>query len=464
MAGQYWRRIKLVACLVAGCCLLAGSALALELGGVELSLHSTTKYQYQWSDKPANFMLNQDDSDQDLFETLNADARWAEHNLSFSSMMTYSKDLDGTRQGSIFQDYIDTRDHRDIFECYFAYLEKSGLFDDKLTIRAGRQYAYGAETIQFDGLWTHLDIPQFWNMEIEGFGGRAVTHYSHLGPKGIGGANLRIHPFSGLTAELNTVIFEETSWEGAVYWQPAENWNLRSRIAFINDHTRNIDLSLTTTIPATETTFDFSFFRRYAISSEADFLFDFTYTLDEALSDKAHNLYLMQEEGYLEFDARISQPIKWVDGLTLFVRYTNHSLADQDDENLYNSNFQRLSFGFDLDEGITWEGFHLSAGYSRWWEDRDIFYEEESSSWSVDVTQKFLSRFEVSAGYYHKTEDINSLTENEATTSWHSAISYKICNHSSIELEYEYDQSDYYEDELGVDHINSLTVSLDLDF
>ena len=71
MAGQYWRRIKLVACLVAGCCLLAGSALALELGGVELSLHSTTKYQYQWSDKPADFMLNQDDSDQDLFETLN---------------------------------------------------------------------------------------------------------------------------------------------------------------------------------------------------------------------------------------------------------------------------------------------------------------------------------------------------------------------------------------------------------
>jgi hypothetical protein len=80
------------------------------------------------------------------------------------------------------------------------------------------------------------------------------------------------------------------------------------------------------------------------------------------------------------------------------------------------------------------------------------------------VTQKFLSRFEISAGYYHKTEDVNSMTENEATTSWHSAISYKICNHSSIELEYEYDQSDYYEDELGVDHINSLTVSLDLDF
>ncbi len=379
-------------------------------------------------------------------------------------MATYTKDTDGTREGSIYQDYIDTRGNRQDFECYFAYLEKGGLLDDKLTLRAGRQYAYGAETIQFDGLWSHLDIPQWWNLEIEGFGGRAVTHDSYVGTRGIGGVNLRLHPFTGLTAELNTVIFEETSWEGALFWQPAENWNLRGRAAFINGHTRNLDAGLSTTIAATGTTFDFSFYRRYAISSQADFLFDFTYTLDEALSDKAHNFYLMQEQGYLEFDFRVSQPIKWVKGLTIYGRYTNHSLSDSDKEDLYNCDFQRVSCGFDLDEGITWEGFHLDAGYSRWWEDRDTFYEEESASWYVDASQKFLSRFKVAAGYYHKTEDVNSLTENEATTSWHGNISYKLCDYSSLELEYEYDQSDYYEDELGVDHINSLTVSLDIDF
>ncbi len=464
MAGQYWQRIKLMTCLIAGCCLLAGSAFAWEAGGAEISLHSTTRYRYQWSDKPADSMLNQDDSDQDLFETLNADVRWAEQGLTFSSMATYSKDIDGTREGSIYQDYIDSRDNRQKFECYFAYLEKSGLLDDNLTLRVGRQYAYGAETVQFDGLWSHLDIPQWWNMEIEGFCGRAVTHYSYIDTRGIGGASLRIHPFTGFTAELNTAIFEETSWDGAIYWRPSENWNLRSRVAFINGHTRNIDTTLSTTIPATETTIDLSFFRRYAISSEADFLFDFTYTLDEAQSDKAYNFYLMQEQGYLEFDLRLSQPIKWIRGLTIFGRYTNHSLSEGDKEDLYSCDFQRVSCGFDLDEGITWEGFHLSAGYSYWWEDRDIFYEENSASWYIDIAQKFLKRFKATAGYYHKNEDVNSLTENEATTSWHGSLSYQLCSHSSLELEYEYDESDYYENELGVDHINALTVSLDIDF
>ncbi len=465
MAELQWRRLQLVAGLILVCCLMATSGWALELGGADLSLHSTTEYRLQWSDQPADFMVNDDNDDQDFFETLNIDANWEDLGLTFTTMLSYAKDLDGTREGSIFQDYTDSRgDHRQDFECYYAYLEKSGLFSDSLTLRAGRQYAYGAENIHFDGLWARYDVPEWLGLEAEGFGGLVVQHYSDLGPSGIGGFNLRIHPLDNLAIDLNAVFFEETSWDTVIYWQASDYFKFRTDVAFINDHTRFIDSSLTTTIPATGTVIDFSVYRRYAISSDADYLFDFSYTLDEALSSQMNRLYLMKEKGYIEFDCHLSQPIQIIDGLTIFGRYTNRSLSEGDKENLYNCDFQRVTAGFDLFEGITWEGFRLSAGFSRWWEDRDKFYEGESTSYYVDLHQELFERLDLEAGYYHKNEDVNSLIENEAATSYRTAVGYKICDHSKINVAYEYTQDDFYEDELGVDHINSLTVSLDLDF
>ena len=54
--------------------------------------------------------------------------------------------------------------------------------------------------------------------------------------------------------------------------------------------------------------------------------------------------------------------------------------------------------------------------------------------------------------------------ENEASTRYRAAVAYRLCDHSRVELSYEYTQDDFYENELGVDHINSLTISLDLNY
>ncbi len=465
MAGLQWRRLKFVAGIVIGCCLLATSGWALELGGADISVRSTSEYRLQWSDGPSSQMAVDEDRDQDFFETLAIDANWQELGLTFSSMASYAKDLDGTRKGSIFQDYTDSRgSHRQDFECYYAYLEKTGLFTDNLTVRAGRQYAYGAETVQFDGLWARYDVPQWLGLEVEAFGGLITQHYSDLGQDGIGGANLRIRPLPGLAIDLNAVFFDETSWETSMYWQPSDLWKFRSRVAFINSHTRFFDAGLETTIAATGTVLDFSIYRRYAISSNADFLFDFTYTLDEALSSRMNRLYLMKEQGYYEFDFHISQPIPLLKGLTVFGRYTNRNLSSSEDENLYNTDFQRVTGGFDLDECFGWHGFHCSAGVSHWWEDRDRYYEGKSTSCFFDIEQELFEKFELAAGYYYKNEDVNSMLDSEASNSYRASIAYQICDHSHIELAYEYANDDFYEDELGVDHINSLTITLDLNF
>jgi len=62
MAGLQWRRLKIVVGLIIGCCLLAPPVSALELGSVDVALHSTTEYRLQWSDKPADYMLNDQDN------------------------------------------------------------------------------------------------------------------------------------------------------------------------------------------------------------------------------------------------------------------------------------------------------------------------------------------------------------------------------------------------------------------
>lgn len=463
MAGFRWRPPAVIAVLLA-VCLTTIPVWGLELGAAEVSLRSSNEYRLQWSNRPDSKFIVDEDQDQDFFAILSTDIKWREKGLLFAAMAAYDKDLDGTREGSIFQDYTDSRgSHRQDFECYYAYLEKTDLFTPGLTVKAGRQYAYGAETIHFDGLYAAYDKPAWLGLTLEAFGGLAVQHYSDPGQDGIGGANLSIRPLPGLVFDLGAVVYEETSWEGAVFWQPSDSWKLRSRVAFINDHTRFIDCGLETVIPVTGTVLDFNFYRRYAVASEADFLFDFHYTVEEALSSEINRLYLMQEKGYLEFDLRLSQPLPFLAGTTVFARYTNRSLAHGDKEDLYNTDFQRVSAGFDLHDAL-WHGFHLGAGISYWWEDRDIFYEGESTSWYADASQELFERLKLSAGFYHKNEDVNSLIENEASTSWRLACAYKLCAYSDIELAYEYNQDDYYEEELGVDHFNEVSLRLNFEF
>ncbi len=456
----------MVAWLAISLCLVAlTTGWAMELGDLDLSLRSTTRYRVQWSDDPTDGMAADDSHDQDLNQLLAGDLNWAESGMTVSVMGRYLKDLDGTSSGSIFQDYTDSRgDHRQDFEIYYAYVEKKDFLTPGLDVRAGRQYAYSAETVHYDGLQLRFALPDWYGFEAEVFGGRLVQHYSDITRDSVGGYNLSLHPLSNLSFYLDGVFSEETSTEGSVFWWPTENIRTRGRLAFINDHTRFFDVSAQVQCPVTGTVIDASLYRRYKIAADSEFLFDYTYSLDEALSDELTSLYLLREQGYLEYDFKVSQPLPGLPGLTVYARYTKRDLAHDNDENLYNTNFDRYTIGCTMDEWLNLKGFHLDAGYSYWKEDRDVWYEEESTSYFADFRQELLERFEVGAGFYHKTEDVNSLIENEASTRYQASLKYRFMDHAWVKLLYQYDEDDFYKDELGVDHINALTMSLHLEY
>ncbi len=318
--------------------------------------------------------------------------------------------------------------------------------------------------VHFDGLYADYQRPEWAGFEAEIFGGRIVQHYSDLGQNSVGGANLGLHPLDSLAVYLYGVFYEENSWEASTIWQPCSYFQGRGNLAFINSHTRYIDINGETTIAQTGTIIDLGFYRRYKINSDDDFLYDYTYTLDESLSDDLNRLYLQQEEGYYEYDLRITQPLPGTPGLNIYGRYTLRRLAHDDDENLYNTDFDRYTLGFSIDEWLLWSGFHFDAGVSHWEEDRDKFYEEESTSYYADWRQELGKRFELGAGYYHKNEDVNSMIENEASTRYLASVRYMLKDSCWLKLAYEYNEDDYYEDELGIDHINSLTLSLHLEY
>ncbi len=438
---------------------------AMELGNMDLSLRSTTKYRVQWSDHPTYGLAIDDNHDQDLNQLLAADFNWAKSGIMVSVMGRYLKDLDGTSAGSIFQDYTDSRGgNRQDFEIYYSYIEKKDFLSPGLNVSLGRQYAYSAETVHYDGLQLHYELPDWYGFEAEVFGGRLVQHYSNIAQDSVGGYNLSIHPLSNMEFYLDGVFSEEISTEGSVFWQATENIQTRSRLAFINDHTRFFDISAQTTCPITGTVFNASVYRRYKIAANSDFLFDYIYSLDEALSNKLTSLYLLREQGYMEYDFRISQPLPGSPGLTTYVRYTRRDLAHDNDENLYNTNFDRYTIGLTVDEWLHLKGFHLDTGYSYWQEDRDDFYEGESTSYFADCRQELLEKLELGAGFYHKTEDVNSLIENEASTRYQASLKYRFKDHAWMKLLYQHYKDDFYEDELGVDHINSLTMTLHLEY
>lgn len=435
---------------------------AMEVGSFDLSLRSSTQFRYAWSDDPAPGTAAMDDNDQDFSQHLGLDVSWKEKGLTLSAMGRYLKDLDGTPEGSIYQDYTDTYAHRQDFEAYYMYLEKKDLITDGLNVRAGRQYSYGAETVHFDGLHVSYEQPDWAGLVVEGFGGRLVQHYTDLTRDEVGGYNLAIHPFSRLALTLDGVFADNNSTEGGLYWQPLETIQVNARLAFIDDESRFYDVNTQFLIPSTETVINAAIYHRYAVDLESDYLFDYTYTLENALSTKLTSLYLMQEKPYTEYDFRVSQPIPQSKGLTVYARYTNRVMSNNR-EDLYNTDFERVSTGITLEDWMGLEGFHLNAGYSFWKEDRSVFYEGKSSSYYADLRQE-LADFEIGLAFYHKTEDVNSRIEDEASTRYQASLKYHYMDHSWLGLLYQYDEDDFFDDELGVSSINTLTFTLHQEF
>lgn len=439
---------------------------AIDTPAGDLNIYSSTKYRVQWSNPPDKEMVPNDSSDQDFYQLLGVDWDVANSGFTFHFLGKYSKDLDGTPEGSIFQDYIDTWNKRQQFNPYFAYMEKIDILPS-IDMRLGRQYAYGVETVQFDGLWVRANnIMDLFS--VEGYGGTPSQTYLDLNRDGIGGANIEVYPIKNLIVHLDSTFYKENSVELWADWRIADFANADAHWAWNNFRNDFISLGFSGEVHKTGTTIDVSFYTNFKNNTVQEFIFDYQ-SPEVDLGRDIKNFYLQREQGYYHSSISISQEIPRLPGAACFFRYAYRYLMDDTGENLYNTDFQSFTTGINLSEIFHLHGFHFSFGYTKWWEDRNTqsngrkMYEASSDSWFVDFSQEFLERFEIAAGLYFKDEDVNTMIEGEAAHHYYGAFKYKVFESAWAELKYEYERDDYYK-EFGISDINSLTASFNVRF
>jgi len=434
---------------------------ALEYKGIKLTGHSWTKYRLQWSDDPDSPYTSDDSSDQDIYEYLGLEGEIPSKGLNFSFYGRYAKDLDGTPSGSIYQDILEASgDDRQRIDIYYAYLERKDLLP-RLDVRLGRMYVYGAEVVHFDGLDLYRHQVLFPWLNIEVFGGIIAQMYSNLSQDAVGGFNLFIDPSPDLKLEFGGVFYRENSFDGKMYWRLTDWAKLRAEVSFDNDEARFFSIDLFARLQKTGTMINLNIYRRYRVSIDDDFLFDYTFSTGDGLKDDIRRFYLSQERGYIEFTVSVSQPILHQEGLVVYIKYTDRNLVHHaEDEDYFNTDFRKIAAGLAIDNWLI-PGFHANLGLSYWKEDRDTYlYETESQSYYADFSQEIKEQFLVNLGAYYKTEDINGMIEDEASTVLYAGLKYFL-NHDKnrwFEVKYEYNDDDYF-DRFGVDSINVLSLS-----
>jgi len=430
----------------------------------KLDIRTRTKYRFQWSNSPDSNMVPDDSNDQDFEEQIGLDWDWAEKGVTSHFLGRYRKDLDGTPEGSIFQDYNDVcNSHRREVQLYYGYLDFHDVIPD-YDIRLGRQYVFGVENnIQLDGLWVRGD--RAFNLDwlsFEAYGGVPSQPYADLESDGIGGLNLEFYPVKNLVLHADTTFYKENSWEVYGDWRPYSNLRTDAHLAFINYHPRYAYLNCVGDIERTGTTLGFKFYRNFEIQENSDFILDWQ-SPEKDLGEDIKRLYLTREQAYYQFDLSISQQIPTQEGLAIFSRLGIRELMDNDDEDLYTTDFLSVTAGISIDEWLYLQGFHCSLGVTRWKEDRDTYYEAESTSFFADLRQEIFDQWAIAGGYYYKTEDVNSLIENEAAHNYYASVSYRMDENKWAELKYEYERDDYYK-EFGISDLHSLTATVHFRF
>ncbi len=427
----------------------------------KLDIRTRTKYRVQWSNPPNTKMVPNDSSDQDFEEQIGVDWDWAEKGISSHLLGRYLKDLDGTPEGSIFQDYTDVGNpHRQMVQLYYGYLEFNDVIPN-YDVRLGRQYIFGAQNnnIQLDGLWVRGD--RAFNLDwlsFEAYGGAPAQPYSNLKKNGIGGLNLEFYPMKNLVLHADSTFYEDNSWEVYGDWRPYPNLTTDAHLAFINYHPRYAYLNVVDDIKYTGTTLGFKFYRNFEVHQNSDFILDWQ-SPQRDLGKDIKRLYLTREQPYYQFDMSLSQQVPTQKGLAFFSRIGVRRLMDKDDEDLYSTDFFSVTGGISIDEWLNLKGFHCSLGVTRWKEQRRTYYEAKSVSFFADMRQEIFKRWTVAGGYYYKTEDVNSFIENEAAHNYYASVRYHMSENRWAELKYEYERDDYYK-EFGISDLNSLTATV----
>lgn len=393
------------------------------------------------------------------FERLRFDA-----NVSFR----YSADLDGTTEASPFIGIRDAFRQRRLFEPLTFYTDIRGfLSDDKasqFTVRAGRQYIYGAGTsLRMDGATFTVNHSKF---ELDLYGGRRVTFYSDPRERGVVGGNFLFRPGERTTVRYDLLHYIDNSHNLEIRHGLGESWILDGSLFSVDEHPVDLNIGAHYLPPTGKTRVNFNFLQKL---SSNDFFYDQTF---RAFARNPENqiffrffplpptgqpfngngrLNLFQINPYTQFyvDGYRYLTQKFAVGGTAWLRKVN----DRDEEGPFDNSFQEFHVNADyfpssaFEVGTEYRYRHLSRENP---EQAHFFFdigrEGEKTFHEVyaNGAYHFLnSRLTLEGGLFYRRFDTQSRLislDGADTTGYTAGVKWRIARNYKVLLEYGFDR------------------------
>jgi len=422
-------------------------------------------------DAPINFVPSAFEPNDEQFvgyvSTAVKDIEMGRLRLDLQASLRYSADLDGTTAASPFIGIRDSFVGRHIFEPLTAFGDLKGISPDdwanKLSLRVGRQYVYGATPLRVDGATLTIDNPRF---SLDLFGGRRVTFYSDPGERAVGGENFVFRASENTTIRYDFAHYIDNVHTLEVRHVRGESWIFNGSLFFINADPVDLNLGATYMSPSAKTRVTMNFLQKLTSN---DFIYDQTFRAvarnpenlfqfrffplppTGQLFDAAGRLNLGRINPYTQFyvDAYRNLTSKFGVGGTLWLRKVN----SREDEGPFDNSFQEFHVNADyypssaFEAGTEYRYRHLSRANPNQEATFDDFHLEGEKTfhevYANAAYHMFNSRLTVEAGLFYRRFDTQSRLislNGMDTISYSGGIKWRLARDYKLSLEYGFDR------------------------
>ncbi|MFY9611051.1 MAG: hypothetical protein WAU45_20870 [Blastocatellia bacterium] len=378
----------------------------------------------------------------------------------------YSADLDGSTEASTFLGITDNFVGRRIFEPLTFFADVKGFLpadsESKVSLRVGRQYAYGATPLRMDGATVSIKHPRF---SLDVFGGRRVTFYSDPEQRLVVGQNFLFRANEQTTIQYDFLHYIDNVHTLAVRHLLGESWILNGSLFLIDADPVDLNLGATYVSPGARTRVTLNFLQKL---TDNDFIYDQTYRAfarnpenqirfrffplppTGQAFDASGRLNLGRVNPYTQFyiDGYRNLTSKAGIGGTVWVRKVNSS----EDEGPFDNSFQEYRVNADyypssaFEIGTEYRYRHLSrANAEEATSFFDIGREGEKTFHEVyaNAAYHLLSNLTLEGGVFYRRFNTQSRLislEGMDTTGYTAGLRWRVARDYKLLLEYGFDR------------------------
>ncbi len=378
----------------------------------------------------------------------------------------YSADLDGSTEASTFLGIRDNFVGRRIFEPLTFFADLKGFMpvdsDSQVSLRVGRQYAYGATPVRMDGATVSINQSRF---SLDVFGGRRVTFYSDPQQRLVLGQNFLFRASEQTTVRYDFLHYIDNAHTLAVRHLMGESWILNGSLFFIDADPVDLNLGATWVSPGARTRLTMNFLQKL---TDNDFIYDQTYRAvaqnpenqfrfrffplppTGQTFDASGRLNLGRVDPYTQFyiDGYRTLTSKAGIGGTIWVRKVN----SREDEGPFDNSFQEYRVNADyypssiLEVGTEYRYRHLSrANAEEATSFFDIGREGEKTFHEVYANAGYhvLSNLTLEGGVFYRRFNTQSRLislEGMDTTGYTAGVRWRVARDYKLLFEYGFDR------------------------